>query len=55
MYSKTRLQFTLVTKNSYNKEIYLYIECARNTISPFKQAISQRYKKAKKKKKIDGL
>ena len=32
MYSEARLQFTLVTKNSYNKGIQLCVECARNNI-----------------------
>ena len=30
MYSEARLQFTLVTKDSYNKEMQLCVECARN-------------------------
>ena len=32
MYTETRLQSTLVTKNSYNKGIQSCVECARNRL-----------------------
>ena len=33
MYPEARLQFTLVTKDSYNKEMQSCVECARNITS----------------------
>ena len=50
MYSEARLQFILVIKDSYDKGMQSYVECARNTTFSLEQAMSQRCEKMKKKK-----